>query len=79
MLEIRNLVVRYGRVSALRQISLAIEANEAVTIIGSNGAGKSTLLRTISGLHRAATGSILFEGGDITRERPSVIVQLGIV
>lgn len=79
MLEVRNLVVRYGRIAALHEVNLEVRAGEAVTIIGSNGAGKSTLLRAISGLRRAGSGSILFEGRNLARETPAAIVRQGIV
>ena len=62
LLEIRNLVVRYGEIEALRGVSIAVEAGQVVTLLGANGAGKSTTLRAISGLAKPASGDILFDG-----------------
>ena len=78
MLEIRNLVCRYGKVTALKGVSLEVPANRLVVLIGANGAGKSTTLRAISGLVPAASGSIVFNGEDITRAPASRILSLGI-
>ena len=78
MLELRNLVCCYGKVTALKGISLEVPANQLVVLVGANGAGKSTTLRSISGLVPAASGSILFEGQDITRMSASRILSLGI-
>ncbi|GAX90879.1 ABC transporter ATP-binding protein [Effusibacillus lacus] len=78
MLKVENLQVNYGNVNALKGVSLHIEQGEVVTLIGSNGAGKSTLLKTISGLIRPKSGSITFQGEDITRLSPDVIVARGI-
>jgi branched-chain amino acid transport system ATP-binding protein len=79
MLVIRDLVVNYGAIRALHGISLRVERGRIVTLVGSNGAGKSTTLRAISGIVRAASGSILFEGKPIGRAPPHEIVRLGIV
>ena len=68
----------YGRAQALRGLSLAVGRGEIVAILGANGAGKSTTLLTISGLLRARTGRILFEGRSIAREKPTAIVRLGV-
>jgi branched-chain amino acid transport system ATP-binding protein len=78
LLEVENLVARYGRITALQGISLSVDEGEIVTLIGANGAGKTTTLRTISGLVRAASGTIRFAGRDITRLAPSEIVRIGI-
>jgi len=78
LLQVENLEVYYGAVHGLKGFSLAAEQGEIVTLIGANGAGKTTLLRTISGLVRARTGRVLFEGRDITRMPPHEIVGLGI-
>jgi branched-chain amino acid transport system ATP-binding protein len=67
MFEIRDLVVHYGVINALKGISLTVNEGEIVTLIGANGAGKSTVLRTISGLIRPTSGSIFFKGEDITK------------
>ena len=78
MLAIENLNVRYGAVDALKGISLHVAQGEVVTLIGGNGAGKSTLMRAIAGLVRVASGSIAFEGKDITGIRPHDCVRIGI-
>ena len=66
MLEIKDLHVSYGGIKALRGINISVPDGKIVTLIGANGAGKSTLLRTISGLVKAESGSILLDGKDIT-------------
>lgn len=78
MLEVRDLRVAYGNIEALHGISLTVAEGEIVTLIGANGAGKSTTLRAVSGLVRARSGQILFEGHDITRIPAHRIVALGI-
>jgi branched-chain amino acid transport system ATP-binding protein len=78
MLEVRDLHVNYGAVSALHGISLKVEKGEIVTLIGANGAGKSTTLRTISGLVKPRSGLIQFEDRDISGLPPHVIVGRGI-
>jgi len=78
ILDIRDLDVFYGAVHALKGVSIRAEAGEIVTLIGANGAGKSTLLRTISGLVRARSGRIAFEGRDIGRVAAHDIVGLGV-
>ncbi len=78
MLVLKNVDVFYGRVHAIRRVSLHVNQGEIVALIGGNGAGKTTLLTTISGLMRARGGSLGFEGREITRERPERIVGAGI-
>lgn len=78
MLELADVEVRYGNIRALQGVSLEVRPGELVALIGSNGAGKTTTLRTISGLLRAVTGSISFDGRDITQTPPHEIVGLGI-
>src|SRR3954454_6002414 len=78
MLEIRDLHVNYGAISALHGISLNVQKGEIVTLIGANGAGKSTTLRTISGLVKPRSGLIQFEDHDISGMPPHVIVGRGI-
>ena len=78
MLEVCGLSAEYGQVEALRDVSLAVNSGEIVTLIGANGAGKTTTLRTISGLLRAKRGSIFFNGEDITYAQPEYIVSLGL-
>ena len=78
MLEIRNLHVSYGGIAALHGISLVVPARSIVTLIGGNGAGKSSTLRAISGIAKVASGSIIFEGRDITNKPAHEIVALGL-
>jgi len=78
LLEIRDLVVRYGGAEVLKGISLGVSQGEIVTLIGSNGAGKTTTLRIISGLKNAVSGEIWFEGERIDRISPQEIVKKGI-
>jgi branched-chain amino acid transport system ATP-binding protein len=78
LLELHNLHVSYGGIQALQSINLAVGAGEVVTLIGANGAGKTTTLRAISRLVQARTGSITYNGRDITRARPDEVVRLGI-
>ena len=78
MLEIRNLVCRYGKITALKGVSLKVERGQLVALIGANGAGKTTTLRSISGLLPAASGQILFEGEDLTNASPRRVLSLGI-
>jgi branched-chain amino acid transport system ATP-binding protein len=78
MLEVQDLEVAYGSITALHRISLTVEKGKIITLVGSNGAGKSTTLRTISGLLKARAGKILLEGEDITNRPPHRIVALGV-
>ena len=78
MLEIKQLLVRYGAITALHDVSLSVKAGEIVTLIGANGAGKTTALRAISGLQPAAGGQILFDGHDISKIPSHEIVRLGL-
>jgi branched-chain amino acid transport system ATP-binding protein len=78
LLEVSGLVARYGRITALDDVSLTVDEGEIVTLIGANGAGKTTTLRAISGLVRAAGGSVRFAGHDVTRLAPNEIVRAGI-
>ena len=78
MLEIKNLEVSYGSISALQGISLKAEKGSIVTLVGANGAGKSTTLRTISGIVKARQGAIVFDGEDITNKPPHTIVARGL-
>lgn len=78
MLKIKNLDVYYGKLYTLKKVSLHIKRGEIVTLIGSNGAGKTTLLNTISGLIKPASGSIVFEEKEISKETPEKIVKIGI-
>ena len=78
MLEIKNLEVSYGAISALQGISLTVGKGEIVTLIGANGAGKTTTLRTISGILKPKAGRILYEGENIAGFPPHQIVARGI-
>jgi branched-chain amino acid transport system ATP-binding protein len=78
LLEIRDLVVRYGEIEALHGVSIAVDEGQVVTLLGANGAGKSTTLRTISGLTKPASGEILYDGRSIAGLGPEAIVRLGI-
>ena len=78
MLEVKDLVVSYGKIRAVKGISFEVQEGEVVTLIGTNGAGKTTTLRTISGLLRPVSGSITFNGTDLTTVQAHDIVQLGL-
>jgi len=79
MLTIQDLHVYYGRIHALKGISLEVRAGEIVALIGSNGAGKTTTLAALSGLLRPRSGAIYFEGKNITHLPVHQIVRLGVV
>src|SRR5687767_84734 len=74
MLEIKELVVNYGAISALHGISMTIEQGSIVTLVGANGAGKTTTLRAVSGLVKPRSGSIHFNGEEITGLAPHRVV-----
>ena len=78
LLELEGVDAFYGRIQALRKVSIKVDQGEVVALIGSNGAGKTTTLRTISGLMHPHSGTITFDGREITATRPSRIVELGI-
>ena len=78
MLELKSISAQYGHVQALKGVSLAINRGEIVTLLGANGAGKSTTLKCISGLLRATSGSIAFEGERIDHLPPHRIIRKGI-
>ncbi|MGC1215168.1 MAG: ABC transporter ATP-binding protein [Micromonospora sp.] len=78
LLEIKDLTLLYGRIQALHGISLVVNEGEVVALIGANGAGKTTTMRAISGLRPVATGSIVFDGTDVTRMRADLRVVRGI-
>ena len=79
MLEIQNIHTYYGRIHALREVSLDVDKGEIVTLIGANGAGKSTTLNTTSGLLKPRQGSILLDGEDLIPYPPHEIVMKGVV
>ncbi len=78
MLELTNISVNYGYIQALHGISMEVEKNEIITLIGGNGAGKTTTLMSISGLVEKAEGRVFFDGKDVTRMAPEKIVKLGL-
>ena len=78
MLEVKDLYVNYGAVEAIKGISFTVQPGEIVTLIGPNGAGKTTTLHTISGLVKAKSGSITYNGTDLQKIDPSKIISLGI-
>lgn len=78
MLEVSHVTTTYRGLVAVSDISLSVRAGEILVIAGANGAGKSTLLKTISGMERAQSGSIVFEGTPIEREPPYRITERGI-
>ena len=78
MLDIKNIQTFYGKIQALRDVSIKVNAGEIVSLIGANGAGKSTLLMTVSGINKPREGVIIFEGKNIEKEDPHKIVKLGI-
>lgn len=79
LLQIKDLIVRYGGIEAVRGISFDVKAGEIVTLIGANGAGKSSTLRTIAGLVKPAGGNVIFDGSDITGKDPTQIVSQGLM
>ena len=78
LLELKNVSVNYGRIEAIHDMSFAVQKGEIVSLIGANGAGKTTTMKTISGLLNPATGTIEFEGEDITKMKAHIRVVRGI-
>jgi len=78
MLKINNLVVSYGGIEALKGIDLEVEEGKIVTLVGANGAGKSTTLRTIMGLVKPVSGSILYDGKDLLKEKTQNLTRYGL-
>ena len=78
LLEVRGLNAGYGRVLALRDVSLSVGAGEVVAILGANGAGKTTLLNSISGVLAPRSGEIAFSGVDTTGKKPWTMSRLGL-
>ncbi|MDR1214894.1 MAG: ABC transporter ATP-binding protein [Propionibacteriaceae bacterium] len=78
-LELDAVDVHYGRVQALRQVSLGVEEGEIVALLGNNGAGKSTTLNLISGFVRPSAGALTWQGQDVSRLKPHQLVAQGIV
>ena len=79
LLEIRDLHTFYGKIHALKGVSLTVGENEIVTLIGANGAGKTTTLNTVSGLLVPKEGSVHFDGEDMTHVAPHKVVTRGVV
>jgi len=78
MLEIHDLEVAYGSITALHRVNIKVEKGKIITLVGSNGAGKSTTLKAVSGLVRIRRGKVLLEGVDITNWPPHRVVGMGI-
>ena len=78
LLEVHDLHVHYGRIEAIKGISFEVAQGEIVTLIGANGAGKTTTLKTVSGVRPVTSGSILFDGNDITAMPPHKRVEMGL-
>ncbi|MCR4787939.1 MAG: ABC transporter ATP-binding protein [Lachnospiraceae bacterium] len=78
MLEIKDLEVYYGVIKAIKGVSFSVEEGEVIALIGANGAGKTTILHTITGLLTPASGSVLFNGNDITKTSAHKIVRMGM-
>jgi branched-chain amino acid transport system ATP-binding protein len=78
VLILKNVDVFYGKIHAIKRVSLHVNKGEIVTLIGANGAGKTTLLRTISGLIRSTNGSVFFDDRDISKQSADAIVKRGI-
>ncbi len=79
MLEFDNVEVFYGKVQALRGISLRVDEGEIVALLGNNGAGKSTTLSTASAIVRATSGTVTFDGADISKAHPWNVVGAGLI
>jgi branched-chain amino acid transport system ATP-binding protein len=78
MLSIRNVSKQFGGITAIKDVSFTLEKEEIVGLVGPNGAGKSTLLNVISGVYLPSSGSVIFDGMDITDLRPNKVCKLGI-
>lgn len=79
MLELKDVSVKYGSFTAVQNVNIDVSAGQIAVLLGANGAGKSTVFRTISGLNKPSSGSILFEGSTISKSSPDKIVKSGIV
>ncbi len=78
LLEVRNIVKRFGGLTAVNKVSLGVNAGEVVGLLGDNGAGKSTLIKVISGVYRAEEGQIFFQGREVQVETPMDALAMGI-
>jgi branched-chain amino acid transport system ATP-binding protein len=79
LLEVRDVVVHYGRIQALHGVSLIVREGELVTLLGSNGAGKTTMMRAISGLRPLSSGSVWFDGKDVSKVKAHRRVTDGLI
>ena len=79
LLEVRDAVVHYGRIEALHGVSLVVHEGELVTLLGANGAGKTTMMRAISGLRPLTSGSVWFDGRDISHVKAHKRVIDGLI
>ncbi|MBQ7128860.1 MAG: ABC transporter ATP-binding protein, partial [Clostridia bacterium] len=78
LLEVKDLEVYYGMINALKGVSFEVNEGEIVSLIGANGAGKTTILHTVTGLIPAKSGSIIYDGKDITKVPAHKIVYMGM-
>lgn len=78
MLKVENLNVHYGVIHAIEDVNIEVRDGEIVTLIGANGAGKTTILHTITGLKKATSGAVTFDGKDLLKEQPSRIITHGV-
>jgi branched-chain amino acid transport system ATP-binding protein len=79
MLSVKNLVVHYGSINALKGVSFEVERGEIICLIGANGAGKTTTLHSVSSIIKKTSGQVLLEDCDITQAKPDFIVKAGLV
>src|SRR5689334_4394162 len=77
-LEVHDLVTSYGAIKALNGVSITVPAGSITAVLGANGAGKSSLLRSLSGLVKPRSGSVLLDGKEIVGRAPEDVVQLGM-
>jgi branched-chain amino acid transport system ATP-binding protein len=78
LMAVDTLVAGHGLLAAVREVSFSVDPGEVLGVIGANGAGKTTLFRTLAGVHRASSGTIVLEGQDVTGLSPSRRVARGI-
>jgi len=78
VLEVDHVTTRYGAITALADASLEVASGQVVVLVGPNGAGKTTLLNTIAGLLRPASGTVRFDGQDVTKAEPASLVRRGL-
>ncbi|RYE11073.1 MAG: ABC transporter ATP-binding protein [Hyphomicrobiales bacterium] len=79
MLKLEGIASSYGKIDAVKGIDLEVRRGQIVTLLGANGAGKTTTLKTISGLVRARTGRVIFDGTDVTQMPAHIIARTGLV